>query len=175
MAADDQDVQRVSYTRRFLDESRNPPEYVDEKLPTKSVKIFARWKPGTLFDPEIHTTAAPLNMGSFQFSGSHYDFAPGSYALRITRRSVYVGSTDRRNVEVEWRLRHSRLGTIDTIPISLGTYTRVYRPNNWSLEAFGNPMAPLYTLPPGTIWSYFYKGRSSRGSMRVYSSLEGIF
>lgn len=171
----EQQVQRLSTTTRHLDKSRDPWEYVDAELPTVAVRIFSRRKQGTIFDPGVFTPGTPMIMGSIHFTGSHYDFAPGSYALRITRRSVYIGSTDRRNVEIEWRLRHSREGTVDAIPLVLGTYTRTYRPNNWQAEAFGNPMAPLYTFGPGTLWAYFHRGRSSRGTMRVYSSLEGVF
>lgn len=175
MGEEEQSVQRVIHTRAMLDDMRNPPEYVEEKLPTRTFKLFARSKMGTLYDPEIHTNASPLNVGSMQFSGSHYDFAPGSYSLRIIRRSVYVGSTDRRNIQLEWRLRHSRIGTLDALPFLLGTYSTPRRDSKMNYEAFGNPMAPIYSFPAGTLWSYFVPGAGGRGSARVYSSLEGVF
>jgi len=169
MAADDQDVQRVSYTRRFLDESRNPPEYVDEKLPTKSVKIFKRgFANGTVIDGLSGT----LSVGSIGFSGSHYDFAPGTFSLRIIRRSVYVGSVIYgRNLDAEWAIHHSREGTVDVIPFFIGSQSPNRRSGEWRAEALGGPMSPIYTFGPGTINTFF---SSRRGSARVYSSLEGI-
>jgi len=166
----DQKIERVSFTRRFLDETRNPPEYVDEKLPTKTVQIFKRaFGRGTV----VHGQIGTVEMGSIHFSGSHYDFGPGSYSLRITRRSVYVGSVmPTRNTELEWTLHHSRKGTLDAIPFFLGTQVPNTRRVPLDAEAHGGPMNPIYSLGPGTIRAYF---QSRRGSARVYSSLEGIF
>jgi len=166
----DQKVERVSFTRRFLDEMRNPPEYVDEKLPTKTVQIFKRaFGRGTV----VHGQIGTVEMGSIHFSGSHYDFGPGSYSLRVTRRSVYVGSVmPTRNTELEWMLHHSRKGTLDAIPFFLGTQVPNTRRVPLDAEARGGPMSPIYSLSPGTITTYF---QSRRGSARVYSSLEGIF
>jgi len=164
-----QKVERVSFTRRFLDRSKNPPEYVDEELPTRTVKIFSRNKQGTIFSG----TPTLMNMGSIRFSGSHYDFSPGSSSLRIIRRSVYVGSVmPTRNTELEWMLHHSRKGTVDAIPFFLGTQVPNTRRVPLGAEALGGPMNPLYSFGPGTIRTYF---QSRRGSARVYSSLEGIF
>jgi len=166
----DQKVERVSFTRRFLDEMRNPPEYVDEKLPTKTVQIFKRaFGRGTV----VHGQIGTVEMGSIHFSGSHYDFGPGSYSLRVTRRSVYVGSVmPTRNTELEWMLHHSRKGTLDAIPFFLGTQVANRSRMTANVEARGGPMNPIYSLGPGTIRAYF---QSRRGSARVYSSLEGIF
>ena len=165
-----QKVERVSFTRRFLDRSKNPPEYVDEELPTRTVKIFKRaYGRGTV----IHGQIGTVMMGSIRFSGSHYDFSPGSSSLRIIRRSVYVGSVmPTRNTEVEWMLHHSREGTVDAIPFFLGTQVPNARRVPLGAEALGGPMNPLYSFGPGTIRTYF---QSRRGSARVYSSLEGIF
>jgi len=166
-----QKVERVSFTRRFLDRSKNPPEYVDEELPTRTVKIFSRKKQGTVFAG----TTSVINMGSIHFSGSHYDFSPGSSSLRIIRRSVHMGSVALdNNIEQEWVLRHSREGTVDKIPFFLGTQVAADRRglNRTDAETFGGPMNPLYVLGPGTIWTYF---KAFRGTARVYSSLEGVF
>ena len=161
------EVQRVSFTRRAYDRRRNPPEYIDEELPTQTVKIFARRKAGTA----VHGQIGTVNMGSIYFSGSHYDFAPGTYSLRIIRRSVYVGSVmPTRNTELEWSLRHSREGTVDVIPFFLGTQ-KVHQTRAWLSEARGGPLNPIYAFGPGTLWTYF---RSKRGTARVYSSLEGV-
>ena len=166
----DQKVDRVSFTRRFLDRMKNPPEYVDEEIPNKTVQIFKRaYGRGTV----IHGQIGTVMMGSIQFSGSHYDFGPGSYSLRVIRRSVYVGSVmPTRNTELEWMIHHSRKGTIDAIPFSLGTQVANRSRMTLNVEARGGPMNPIYALPPGTITTYF---QSRRGSARVYSSLEGVF
>jgi len=167
----DQNVQRISLITRRLDKSKSPWEYVDEELPTVTKKLFARNKQGTIFDP---ATTDPLTMGSFYFSGSHYDFSPGSTSYRITRRSVYVGSVDRRNVELTWALRHSRIGTVDQIPLIHGTLINYRRTDSLRAVETGGPFNPIYTLGPGTVWVYFTKGRSGRGTARVYSSVEGV-
>lgn len=164
------EVERTFVTRRFLDKRRDPWEYVPEELPTKTVKIFSRNKQGTIVDATLGLT----NMGSIAFSGSHYDFGPGSFSLRVIRRSVYIGSVRPDvNTEFEWMLRHSREGTVDMIPFFLGTQlANVHRAREWLSEARGGPMNPIYAFGPGTIFTYF---NPRRGSARVYSSLEGIF
>ena len=172
---DQQKVDRLSTTRRLLDRRANPPVYLDEELPTQTKKIFSRQKQGTLWDPSVFTPGTPMVMGSMQFSGSFYETSRGTYSLRITRRSIGIGSHDYRNVEVEWALRHSREGTVEKIPLMVGT--RVYNRYNSQptrMETLGGPMNPIYSFGPGTLWSYFHHGRSTRGTLRVYSSLEGI-
>ena len=164
----EQKVERVSFTRRYLDRMRNPPEYVDEELPTKTVKIFSRNKQGTI----LSSASGLTNMGSIHFSGSHYDFGPGSYSLRVTRRSVHIGSAVTYNTEVEWMLRHSREGTVDMIPFFIGTQLNYRRTGEKRTEARGGLMNPIYSFGPGTLWSYF---KPRRGTVRVYSSLEGAF
>ncbi len=156
-------IVRGYYTQKFLDKRRNPPEYVDEELPTKTVHIFSRNKLGTILDPSSGVTI----MGSISFSGSHYDFSPGSFALRITRRNVSIGSATYPKLNFEWKLRHSRLGTVDAIPFYKGTVGASARS-----EVVASPMAPIYSFGPGTLWAYFHP---RRGTARVYSSMEGVF
>jgi len=172
MAGNDQKVDRVNFTRRYLDRMMNPPDYRDEELPTKTVKIFNRgFNRGTMIAGSAASVAA--NMGSIHFSGSHYDFGLGSHSLRITRRSVYVGSVmSNRNLQAEWRLHHSRVGTLDKIPFFIGTQASNRRSGDWKAEAIGDAMRPIYSLGPGTITSYF---QAWTGSARVYASLEGVF
>ena len=166
-----QKIERTSFTRRYLDNMKNPPEYVDETLPTKTIKIFSRKKQGTLMDPCTIGGSIGI-MGSIHFSGSHYDFSPGSYSLRITRRSVHVGSRTSYGANVEWKLRHSREGTVDMIPFYMGTRSQDRRNELARSELLGGPMNPIYAFGPGTLWTYF---QPRRGTIRVYSSLEGVF
>jgi len=156
--AKDQQVDRASFTPRFLDRMRNPPEYVDQELPTKTFKLFKRrFMGGTMID----STHSAVNFGSIEFSGSQHEFSPGSYSLRITRQHMGLGSVSS-GAQAYWHLFHSRLGTIDTIP-----FQAVAR-----LNTVADPMAPVYSLGPGTITIYW---RTRKGSVRPFSSLEGIF
>lgn len=164
---DDQRVQRLVTTRRFLDKRREPWEVVEEELPTTTKKVFARGKQGTALD----TGAGRTIMGSYRITGSHYDFAPGTYSYRVTRRSVHIGSYENTNCEIDWELRHSREGTVDRIPFLLGTPAKFRGRDSNRAEAFGQPLAPLYSFGPGTIWTYF---NPKRGTVRVFSVLEGL-
>lgn len=161
--AEDVRVNHSLITRRFYDRRRNPPQYVDEELPTQTVHIFARRKQGTILDSASGVTA----MGSIYFSGSYHNDAPGSYSMRVTRRNVAIGSMGPRPVSFVWKLRHSRLGTVDGIPFYLrGTINQPV-----IHETVGGPMNPVYAFPPGTIWTYF---QPYKGTARVFSSVEGI-
>jgi len=168
MADNDQKVQRLSTTFRYYDRRRNPPEYVEAELPTQTVKIFSRNKQGTILDSSSGLTI----MGSIYFSGSHYDKAPGTFSMRVVRRSVYVGSImPTRNTNHEWMLRHSREGTVDMIPFFLGTQVANRSRMTLNVEALGDSMKPIYAFGPGTLWTY-WNPRS--GTARVYSSLEAL-
>ena len=153
------DETRTIVTRKFLDEMRNPPEYVEERLPTKTSKIFTRTKMGTCIDNSL----GDINVGSIAFSGSHYEFSPGSYSLRITRHTLGIGSPGGPGAQLWWKLRHSRLGTIDAFGVAA---SRGYVERNRS------PLEPIYSVGPGTITQYL---RSLKGTWRVASSLEGVF
>ena len=158
--ADENKVERANITRRFLDKATDPWSYVDQELPTVTKKIFIRTKMGTAIDNSL----GDINVGSLHFSGSHYDFAPGSYSLRITRQDIGIGSPGGPGGQLWWKLRHSRMGTIDAIPLTGNARDRLVRQ--------GAPMEPLYSLGPGTITAYM---RSLKGTHRVSSSMEGVF
>ena len=157
--AGDQKVQRLNVTHRFLDKARNPWEYIDQELPTTTVKVFARRKMGSAIDNSL----GDVNFGSTQFTGSKYDFSPGSYSLRFTRHTIGVGSPGGPGGQFWWKLHHSRLGTIDAIPMA-SARGQIIRDKA--------PMEPLYVLPPGTVTQYL---RSLKGTWRVSTSLEGVF
>lgn len=160
-----QKVQKFSLSRLFFDRRRNPPEYVPEELPTQTAHIFIRTKQGTMIDSSHGET----KMGSVYFTGSHYDFAPGTYSLRIIRRNAAVGSQPSHSI-AWWKLHHSRLGTVDAIPFRApGTVTGIGVQVH---ETLGGPKNPVYAFGPGTITHIMY---SSRGSIRVSASMEGIF
>lgn len=166
-------METQKWTRRFYDRMRNPPGMVDEEVPTKTVHIFAREKYGDDLDGGGVAAGAEFKFGSVHFTGSHYDLAPGSYSLRIIRRSVYIGSImSDRNTQAQWGLWHSREGTIDAIPFFLGIQAANRRAGDWKSEAFGGPLNPLYSVGPGTVVSII---TAKRGTIQAFSSLEGIF
>ena len=166
------EVSRQFVTKKFLDKSRDPWEYVDQELPTQTKRIFSRAKQGTIID----SASGAMNMGSVQFSGSHYDYAPGSYSFRVTRRVAAVGSASL-NHDIYWMLRHSQEGTLDVLPFKQSVITGIGGSASTVvqsprvLEAIGGPMNPIYSFGPGIITAYF---RSRKGSARVSSLIEGI-
>lgn len=167
MAGNDEKIQRITQVRGFYDPMMNPPQYRDEELPTKTKHIFSRPKQGTLVD----SNSGAMNMGSIEFSGSHYAFSPGSFSIRIIRRSAAVGSMDL-NTDLWWKLHHSRLGTVDMLPFKQsGTLNAQYGVAQAYIDR-GDPMRPVYALPPGTITHYF---QSLKGTARVSASMEGVF
>lgn len=147
----------VVQTEHFYD--KRAQQFREAELPTKTVHIFARTKQGTAIDQP----AGEVNMGSLAFSGSHYDFNPGSFSLRIIRRSVGYGSMAS-NGQLEWCLHHSRLGTVEKL--TFRSHTNSPRVDH------GDPMAPLYSFGPGTVT---VRMRSLKGTHRISSSMEGIF
>lgn len=163
-------VSRSFSTRRFLDRRLNPPAYVDEELPTKTTHIFSRNKQGTILSSASGITI----MGSIQFAGSYHGFDPGSYSLRVIRRTIGIGSRSMKTGhDYVWKLRHSREGTIDAIPFySRGTLVARQAYVAQREERVGGPLNPIYAFGPGTIWTYFHP---YRGTARVFSSLEGLF
>ena len=146
----EQSVDRTSTTKRFLDKRRNPWEYVDEELPTTTIKRGLPEKVGRARAP--HGTA----IGSYRITGSHYDFSPGTYSLRVTRLSVACGSR-----EACWAIRHSRTGTADII----------YFPAAGQETRLGNPLAPVYAFGPGTVmWQFLDVG----SAYWMSSHIEGV-
>jgi hypothetical protein len=128
--ADDRLVNRQFVTRKFRDNILDPPRFVDEEIPSVTVKLPYRSLAGR--------KRAPLgtHTGTYYITGTHYDSYPGSYGLRITRLSVYSGSRD-----VIWRLHHSRVGTVEEI----------YFPAAGQEIQIGGPRNPIMALGPGTI------------------------
>ena len=165
-------AEQTFITRKFLDKSQDPWKLVEEELPTKSKRIFSRSKQGTIID----SASGPIIMGSVHFSGNHYDFAPGSYSFRVTRRVAACGSAAL-NHEIWWSLRHSREGTIDMLPFKqsmvpgVGGTASTVAQSPRVLEAIGGPLNPVYAFGPGTLWAYM---RSFKGTARVSSLLEGL-
>jgi len=161
MGKGDQKVERVSQTRRHLDKQKDPWEYVDEELPTTTIKL--KGAAGRV------STRAPLGTaaeGSYRITGSHYDFSPGTYSLRVTRLSVGVmGSTNFQGTLFQWHLRHSRQGTIDVL--TFGAQGRVFER--------GDRMRPIYSAGPGTLfWGWdTFKGELGT-QVTLTQSMEAI-
>lgn len=148
-------VERVVESRRFLDTRRDPPEFVDEQLPTNTRNLLVIRR-GRVRAPRGTIT------GSMRLTGSYRPFAghPGSYSLRVTRVSLFAGSRD-----VAWHIRHSRDGTYDVIEF----------PAPGQEVLLGGPQSPIYAFGPGTVmWGWLGNYAGSMGSRVNYSQhLEG--
>ena len=157
----EQKVEKLLTTRQFLDKQRNPWEYVEEELPTTTVKLKGAARRASARAPR--GTAAE---GSYRIVGSHYDKSLGTYSLRITRLSLAVmGSTNFQGTVYQFHIRHSREGTLDVIPF--GEQGRV--------REYGDPRRPLYAVGPGTLlygWDTF-KGEFGT-QLTVAATMEGV-
>jgi len=169
--SEDQKVQRVSVTNRYYDRRRDPPAYVDVELPTTTLKLKGALKRVSTRAP-IGTVAE----GSYRITGSHYDFAQGTYSLRITRLSLSaVGSpSSSRGTVYQWHLRHSREGTIDVQVLQVGG-ARVGLSYNDRVDLRGGPGNPVYSVGPGTLlwgWDTFKGELGTR--VTLTQSMEAI-
>lgn len=146
---------RVIQSTRFLDRQRNPPDFVDEELPTTTVVLRGPIRRGLMRAPR---GTIP---GSYRITGSYYPFSRGTYSLRVTRLSVFSGSRGN-----SWFVRHSRTGTADVINFpSPGQETRL-----------GGPNEPIYAFGPGTV-IYGFLGNAAGSIGSAYSMgmhLEGL-
>lgn len=145
-----QEVKRVSVTRRYLDRQLDPPEYVDEELPTTTVKLRLPGRKGRERAP--HGTA----IGSIRLTGSYHETDRGTYSLRVTRVSVASGSR-----ETGFAVRHSRTGTLDII----------YFPAAGQETRLGGPKEPVYSVGPGTLFYHFLEAGSAYW---LSAHLEGV-
>ena len=137
------DINRPFTTPRYLDPALDPPAYRDFSFPTVTTTFRGPIRRGVVRAPR---GSIP---GSTYLGGTNYISAPGTYSLRITRRSIFSGSRNQR-----WMIRHSRVGTVDVIPfVSPG----------WQ-ETVGDQMAPIYVFGPGTV-IYGFIGANASGSM----------
>lgn len=164
MGERDQEVQRVSHTSKFLDKQRDPWEYMDEELPTTTLKLK-----GALRRVATRAPLGTVAEGSYRVTGSHYDFAPGTYSLRITRVHVAaIGTTDGgfQGTVFQWHLRHSRQGTIDVLALSAG---------HRDVFLQGGPRTPIYSIGPGTLfWGWdTFKGELGT-QVTLIQSMEAI-
>jgi hypothetical protein len=157
-------------TRRLLDPLGNPPRYVDEELPVRTVKLQGAER------KVYQRSPAGTSVGSFRLSGSFYETAMGSNSLRVTRLSLGVtgpgflgqgtpsalglGTTYR------WHIRHSRDGTTDI---------KLFH-DSGRIEERGDGMAPLYSFGPGTIeWGFLGDHLGQVGTQVSFvQSMEGL-
>ena len=114
----------LQYQRRqYLDQSKNPPEFVDEVIPTEPVRIFKQGRSGYT-----------RSVGSFMLVGS-YEVGTNQ-VMQIVFEDFNTNTPN-----VFFRLHHSRLGTLDLPYLeSKGQETRI-----------GDLNQPLESIPPGTF------------------------
>ena len=160
---------RSFVTRRMLDPYANPPRYVDEEVPVRSIKL--QGAEGRVYERGPHGTA----LGSLRLTGSFHELAPGSNSVRITRLSLGVVAPNTLGVGTpdfglgtayRWHVRHSREGTVDI---------RLFHESG-RLEERGDAMAPIYSFGPGTVtWGWLGDHLGQMGSRVGFSqSLEGL-
>lgn len=162
--------QRTFTTRRYLDPAKSPPQYVDEELPTITVKLqgpvrraVARMPSGTI-------------EGSFRITGTNYDLVPGSYSLRLTRISLSVSGDsgagtakfDRpwKGTTYRHHIRHSREGTLHVAQFS----------EPGQLDLLGDGLHPLISVGPGTLlWGWTKQLPGATGTrVTLAQTLEGL-
>ena len=158
---DKQKVQRLVTTSRSLDKMKDPPEYVDDIIPNKTIKFRGPMRRAS--------ARAPLGTipGSYYITGSHYDASPGTYSLMITRVSLGVtGTTAFKGTMYSWYIRHSREGTVDKIDFA--TPGREFRQ--------GDMKKPIYSFGPGTVIYGFTGDHLGNGGTHVTftQTMEGI-
>lgn len=163
------DVQKVEFTRKYLDPQRDPPEYVDEKLPTDTVKLMGPER--RVRERAPHGTIP----GSTRLTGSFYEAGgPGTYSLRVTRLHLEVRAALDSGTAPDfgpgttyfWYLRHSRTGTADVLAFDQsGRYVQ-----------HAEPLKPLYAFGPGTLeWGFLGDIHGQVGTQVTFvQTMEGL-
>ena len=158
MSQENNESIRQFVTRRYLDPATDPPSYVDEKLPTETVKFQGALR--TSMDRAPHGS----ELGSYQVGGTfQVTGGRGTHSLRITRLELYTGSRNNK-----WHIHHSRDGTVGVLDFA----------NPGQLVTLGDQYKPIYSFGPGTV-SWGWLGDSIIGDnigsgYDMSQSMEGI-
>lgn len=165
-------VQRLSTTKKFFDKQRNPWGYVDEQLPTTTVKLHGPARRDSARAPR-GTNAE----GSYRITGSYQPDSEGTYSLRMTRLSVSaVGSPQAsRGTVFQWHLRHSRQGTLMVHVLQPGAAQSGALPAADRVNLLGGPLNPIVSVGPGTLlwgWDTFKGELGTR--VTLTQSMEAI-
>ena len=170
--AEETGVVKTVVTPRYLDRQKDPPEFVDLELPTRTVKLKGPGRRVTFRAP------AGSVEGSYRVTGSHYDLAPGTYSLRVVRISLGVmgeggAGTGAGRGGLGWRgtvyshyIRHSRDGTIMENLFGQSEQRHI----------IGDPLKPILAVGPGTLFYAFRNPATGGMGTRVTFSaqIEGI-
>ena len=170
MGAENQAHERAYTTRRYLDPAKSPPEYIDQELPTVTVKLqgperraIARMPAGTI-------------EGSYRITGSHHDLAPGTYSLRVTRLNAGASGDSGAGTQKfsrPWKgsvyyfyARHSREGTVHIESFD--------QPEQRVRQ--GDALRPIFSVGPGTLlWNWALQGPGVTGTrVTVSQTIEGL-
>lgn len=169
MANEQQGHERVFTTRRYLDPAKSPPQYIDEELPTITVKLLG---------PERRASArmpAGTIAGSFRITGTNYDLTPGTYSFRATRLSVGIAGDSGagtskftypwKGTVYNFHIRHSREGTI---------LTETFNQSEQRVRQ-GNALSPIFSVGPGTlIWQWIKRLPGIGTRVDINQSIEGL-
>lgn len=152
------------HERAFVTPVYHDPQtgrYVDLELPTITVKLQGVNRRAI--------TRAPIGSveGSFRVTGSHYNLAPGTYSLRVTRVSVgVVGTASFRGTSFAFYARHSREGTVFVSLFGAPDQRNI----------MGNQLEPVFSVGPGTLlWGWDQLNPGALGSHVSFSQqMEGV-
>jgi hypothetical protein len=119
----------IEYLRRqFLDESKNPPEFVDEIIPTSPIRIFKQGRPSST--------------GTWMLGGYYIGT---NQVLQITFEDFNTNTPN-----VFFRLYHSRDGTLDLPYLeAAGQETRIGDLHS-PLESIGPGTFQVDVMGPGS-------------------------
>ena len=169
-------TERSFVTRKFYDPRTRT--FVNDDLPTLTRNFSWPQRRGV----EVKATQGTISAtggylaGSYRVTGSHYDLAPGTFSLRITRVNVGVvggghpnltGSDGNwRGTVMRWHIRHSRDGTKDVIAFTGPGMVRQIADKNNAIYSFG----------PGTVSWGFLGDQGGRPGTRFHliQSMEGV-
>ena len=145
-------------TRRVLDPALDPPAYVDEKLPTETVKFQGALR------TSMDRAPAGTELGSYQVGGTfQVTGGRGTHSLRIVRLELYSGSRNNK-----WHIHHSRDGTVGLHDFA----------NPGQVVVLGDQHKPIYSFGPGTIsWGWLgdsIVGDNIGSAFDMRQSMEGI-
>lgn len=135
---EDQGEERINRRIR-RNEGDDPPGFVDDFLPTDPVTL-------SFFD-ESSTGAGRQTVGS-KFMGSYEVY-------EVLGKELYAGSPDTFGI-----LKHSRLGTIDTVFVEAAGVDSEFTPTTAPLDAMGTPgtiTLDLGSTSTGNFYSLKYQ------------------
>ena len=164
----EQKIDRTIFSQRYLDRRKDPPEFVDLELPTRTIHLLGPGRRSTFRAPSGTVE------GSYRITGSWRNFAPGTYSLRLinlrlgvrgkSEAGTHPNAPQYRGTIHEFYIRHSRDGTIFS--------TDFDGPDNRTFA--GDPLRPVLAVGQGTLF-YAWRLREGAGTgVTLTQNIEGV-